>query len=163
MVGIQTLEEFGKKLESFRFAVLRHTLPDVEVRKSHWDLLLEQPDLGDQLLTFEISVPPVDWGIRTIARKLPDHRKIYLSYEGPVSGNRGTVKRVMEGVIQWQEISALRLSVGIQVANFGLDVFGPNSASKALFRGVLTLRKLAEESSEELWELEMKKDADLHS
>jgi hypothetical protein len=31
------------------------------------------------------------------AEQLPDHRKAYLEYEGPVSGNRGTVSRWEEG------------------------------------------------------------------
>lgn len=33
-------------------------------------------------------------GIEIAAERLPDHRRLYLDYEGPVSGGRGTV-------IQW--------------------------------------------------------------
>ncbi len=33
------------------------------------------------------------------ARRIPDHRPEYLTYEGEVSGARGTVRRVADGVI----------------------------------------------------------------
>lgn len=32
-------------------------------------------------------------GIEIVAEVLPDHRRLYLDYEGPVSGGRGTVTR----------------------------------------------------------------------
>lgn len=31
------------------------------------------------------------------AQTLPDHRLMYLDYEGPISGNRGTVSRLTSG------------------------------------------------------------------
>ena len=34
--------------------------------------------------------------------KLPDHRRDYLTYEGPLSNNRGTVKRVAGGTFHFQ-------------------------------------------------------------
>jgi len=39
------------------------------------------------------------------ATALPDHRKEYLEYEGPVSGNRGSVKRVDQGKFELIEES----------------------------------------------------------
>ncbi len=151
MVGIQTLEEFGKKLESFRFAVLRHTLPDVEVRSSHWDLLLEQPPiLSNQLITFEVPVPPEEWGTPTVVRRLSDHRNIYLNYQGPVSGNRGIVMRVMEGSIQWQSNSQQSMVLAIQFASFQ-----STAGSNVLSRAMLSLRKLTGESSDARWELKL--------
>ena len=41
--------------------------------------------------------PMVPSFTRLIAEQLPDHRTAYLEYEGPVSENRGTVKRVEVG------------------------------------------------------------------
>ena len=35
--------------------------------------------------------------IRCVATRLPDHRLAYLEYEGPVSGNRGVVRRIDSG------------------------------------------------------------------
>ncbi len=151
MVGIQTLEEFGKKLESFRFAVLSHTIPDEEGRASHWDLLLEQPSVrSDRLITFEVPVPPEEWCIATVARQLSDHRNIYLGYEGPVSGKRGAVKRVLEGSIQWRTKSQQSMILAIQ-----FDGFPPNLISEVKMRGTLKLSKKTLESSDALWELKL--------
>ncbi len=151
MVGIQTLEEFGKKLESFRFAVLRHTFPDVEVRSSHWDLLLEQPSgSNDRLITFEVPVPPEEWCSTTVARQLSDHRNIYLVYEGPVSGNRGAVKRVLEGSIQWRSNSQQSMILAIQ-----FDGFPSNLLSEVKMKGMLKLFKMNIEPSDALWELKL--------
>jgi len=42
-------------------------------------------------------------GITQVWTQLPCHRKHYLDYEGPVSGNRGEVKRIMGGTCRWLE------------------------------------------------------------
>lgn len=60
---------------------------------SHWDMMFEQ---GESLRTWSI----VDWlveGQPISAQSKPDHRLAYLQYEGPVSGNRGEVCRVVAG------------------------------------------------------------------
>ena len=64
-----------------RFTILEHDHPHL-----HWDLLL---DAGDALRTWRLLSPPacLQW---IAAEQLPDHRRLYLDYEGPVSGNRGT-------------------------------------------------------------------------
>ena len=68
-----------------RFAVLRHDSP----RGLHWDLLLE---MGPVLKTWALSQPP-ESGKELTCEALPDHRLDYLEYEGPLSGDRGTVGR----------------------------------------------------------------------
>jgi hypothetical protein len=71
-----------------RFVILEHDHPF-----RHWDLLLEA---GDVALTWRLLRPPLpDEPIA--AERLPDHRLMYLDYEGPVSGDRGTVNRVASG------------------------------------------------------------------
>ena len=64
--------------------------------RPHCDLMLEH---GSVLVTWQLPVPPA--GLEQIesvgARKLPDHRTAYLSYEGPVSGGRGRVDIADEG------------------------------------------------------------------
>lgn len=71
-----------------RFVLLEHDHPVL-----HWDLMLE---CGDTLRTWRLDrVPTVTATIP--ADPLPDHRLAYLDYEGPVSGARGTVKRVDAG------------------------------------------------------------------
>jgi hypothetical protein len=71
-----------------RFVVLEHTWNGV-----HWDLMLE---VGDRLRTWAIDAP-IEPGVDLPARDLADHRRAYLDYEGPVSGNRGSVRRVDRG------------------------------------------------------------------
>jgi hypothetical protein len=67
-----------------RFVVLLHDHPVV-----HWDLMLERETT---LQTWRLlSCPEAGQDIR--AEPLTDHRLHYLDYEGPVSGNRGTVTR----------------------------------------------------------------------
>jgi hypothetical protein len=55
----------------------------------HWDLMLE---VGAVLRTWRLSSPPSP-GETVAAEPLGDHRALYLDYEGPVSGGRGTVHR----------------------------------------------------------------------
>ncbi|MEX0725219.1 MAG: DNA polymerase ligase N-terminal domain-containing protein [Planctomycetaceae bacterium] len=67
-----------------RYVVLTHDHPAL-----HWDLMLE---CGDVLRTWRLNTPPVEGEI-VLAEAIPDHRRMYLDYEGPVSHNRGTVSR----------------------------------------------------------------------
>ena len=100
---------------SFRFVVLHHQLPADSGRSSHWDLLLQQtPEFGSGLLTFEVSVPPKEWGISTFVKKLPNHRPLYLHYEGHLSDNRGSVTRILSGTIQWQVLTEELLILDVQ-------------------------------------------------
>ena len=100
---------------SFRFVVLHHQLPADSGRSTHWDLLLQQtPEFGSGLLTFEVSVPPNEWGISTFVKKLPNHRPLYLHYEGHLSNNRGIVTRILAGTIQWQVLTEELLILTVQ-------------------------------------------------
>ncbi|MCC6678540.1 MAG: hypothetical protein IT436_15510 [Phycisphaerales bacterium] len=77
-----------------RTVLLLHRLPE---GSSHYDWLT-QVDPGGPLLAFRVTdridLPEIG---RFRAQRLPDHRPAYLDYEGPVSGNRGTVERVAAG------------------------------------------------------------------
>lgn len=78
-----------------RFVVLEHRWNGV-----HWDFMLEH---GESLRTWAIDSPIVA-GEELPARALPDHRIAYLDYEGPISGDRGSVSRVDAGdyvPIEW--------------------------------------------------------------
>jgi hypothetical protein len=68
-----------------RFVVLEHDHPVL-----HWDLMLEA---GAVLQTWRLAAPPEVTAGPIEATPLGDHRRMYLDYEGPVSGNRGAVKR----------------------------------------------------------------------
>lgn len=79
--------------EAGRFVILDHQLPATDARPSHWDLMLETPD---GLVTFEAL--PFQAGQEVVRlRRLPNHRLAYLDYEGPISNNRGCVRRVDRG------------------------------------------------------------------
>ena len=71
-----------------RFVVLEHRWFG-----THWDLMLED---GRDLRTWALDVPPA-LDVEIPARELPPHRLIYLDYEGPISADRGDVRRVAAG------------------------------------------------------------------
>ena len=71
-----------------RFCILLHDHP-----YWHWDFLLEQ---GDHALCWRLLRQPcVDEPIA--AEPLAPHRLLYLDYTGPVSDDRGTVRRIDMG------------------------------------------------------------------
>ncbi len=75
-----------------RFALLEH-VTDAGV---HWDLLVEVP--GQQrLATWRLLADPLAGGGAVAAERIPDHRPLYLDYEGPIPGGRGEVRRVDRG------------------------------------------------------------------
>jgi hypothetical protein len=89
-----------------RFVVLEHDHPSL-----HWDLMLEA---GESLRTWRLAAPPAP-GVVTEATPLGDHRRLYLDYEGPVSGGRGRVTRWDHGTFAGEcggEELALRLDGG---------------------------------------------------
>ena len=85
-----------------RFVILHHRTD----RGEHWDLMLER---GDVLLTWQLLREPRSPASLPIpARRIGDHRKAYLTYEGPLSRNRGDVRRVDAGSMELEEITADR-------------------------------------------------------
>lgn len=76
-----------------RFVILRHDMPPGSLRASHFDLMLECDDV---LWTWACDAVPRD-NSPTFADPLPDHRLVYLTYEGEVSGDRGSVTRIAAG------------------------------------------------------------------
>jgi hypothetical protein len=93
-----------------RFAILHHRMPSGSGRASHFDFLLQS---GDVLRSWALSGQPSE-GRAIEAQPLADHRLIYLDYEGPVSGNRGTVTRWDGGTFQW--LSDTPQIVRVQIA-----------------------------------------------
>ncbi len=81
-----------------RFVILTHDHPFL-----HWDLMLEDAGILRtwRLLSSPDSARNIAGGKITTkiirAEQLPDHRLFYLDYEGPVSNNRGIVKRFDAG------------------------------------------------------------------
>ena len=76
---------------------LLHELPD---GSRHVDWMLAQDPRGrDPLVTFRVPrrVDELRPGETLEAVRIADHRSAYLTYEGPVSGDRGTVTRLASG------------------------------------------------------------------
>ncbi len=92
---------------SNRFVILHHRLADGE----HWDLMLQR---GDVLLTWQLLREPIDRSsLPILARRIGDHRKAYLQYEGPISDNRGSVRRVDGGTVDFEETTPNRYIVAL--------------------------------------------------
>jgi hypothetical protein len=69
---------------------------------AHFDWMIEDPGAppGEgRLLTWRVHVPPHQWREpgRVDLLPLPSHRRDYLTYEGALTGGRGTVHRVDHG------------------------------------------------------------------
>ena len=74
-----------------RYAILRHE----GVADPHYDLMFQtEPD--GMLATWRLNAWRPTGAMP--AEKLPDHRQAYLTFEGEISGGRGRVKRVEQGI-----------------------------------------------------------------
>lgn len=93
-----------------RFVCLRHECPPEVGKPSHWDLMLED---DGALLTWSLLELPAPGGLATFATRLDDHRIEYLDYEGPLSGERGSVSRVDAGEFRWIERTDQRMVVSL--------------------------------------------------
>jgi hypothetical protein len=115
---------------SQRFVILRHSGHG----PLHYDWMFEA---GDALATWQTAEGPDELfiGKPVGATKLPDHRLAYLDYEGPVSGDRGSVERIAEGTCVFIERSAMRWVIELSEK-----------------QGVIILAR-GEEDSAESWQL----------
>ena len=100
-----------------RFVLLRHECPEDYRSGPHWDLMFEREGSTDEyrLATWSLQQLPQAWstalGLEPVARSLnptsatllADHRAAYLEYEGPISGDRGSVARCAGGEFRWLE------------------------------------------------------------
>jgi hypothetical protein len=105
-----------------RFAILHHT----GYGPAHYDLLLERSPRSP-LVAFRLPVWPITH--RTRITPLKDHRREYLEYEGPVSGDRGQVRRVAEGTCAHTAVderqTRMALSTSAGNTTFVLELVGP--------------------------------------
>jgi hypothetical protein len=75
-----------------RFVVLEHDWP-----QRHFDFLLEADGV---LRAWRLLAEPIA-GEEITAEPNFDHRMLYLEYEGPLSGDRGMVRRWDRGEFEW--------------------------------------------------------------
>jgi hypothetical protein len=86
-----------------RYVILRHETPG----GVHFDFMLE---MCGSLKTWSIMQPPLQ-GVEMDAAALPHHRLAYLDYEGPISGDRGSVTRWDRGTYELENQSESELDL----------------------------------------------------
>lgn len=98
------------------FVLLEHTAGD----DTHWDFLVETAE-SEKLTSWRLLGNPLTATGPVLAQPIADHRRLYLDFEGELSGGRGRVRRLDRGeaevVAEAQDIRILRLN-GVRL--FGL-------------------------------------------
>jgi hypothetical protein len=105
-----------------RTVVLLHEQPG---KPDHYDWLIDQPQLHHEhrLITFRTPIRP-DMPGEMLAQHAPDHRALYLNYEGPVSKDRGQVTRVLEGTIESIDFDAQELRAVVDWGQTRVSIWG---------------------------------------
>lgn len=85
-----------------RFVILEHDHEGL-----HFDLMLEKDGM---LKTWRLP-SPLELGMVTSATQSFDHRLLYLDYEGPISNNRGVVRRWDVGTFEGSLDDANKIAV----------------------------------------------------
>lgn len=80
-----------------RYVVLHHA----GVEAPHYDFMFETAEASG-LVTFRLQEWPPARGQEV--RRLKDHRRLYLTYEGTIPGDRGYVIRVDEGALRARQL-----------------------------------------------------------
>ncbi len=88
-----------------RFVIHDHDWPS-----PHWDVMLES---GPTLRSWRLYADPAG-PLPVRAEPAPDHRLVYLEYEGPVAGGRGRVVRWDAGAFDWLADAAGRAAVALR-------------------------------------------------
>ena len=94
--------------DPLRFVLLFHDHPF-----PHYDLMFE---FGTVLQTWRLSKNLTNQVFT--AEKLQDHRLAYLDYEGPVSNDRGSVKRIDKGIYLTSAVTDDLVMIDLEGDNF---------------------------------------------
>lgn len=108
-----------------RTVVLLHEQPG---KPDHFDWLIDQPELGieHRLITFRLPSRP-DEPAKLTAMHAPDHRAHYLTHQGPIGKNRGTVTRILEGQAISFQLNAQSLHTEIDWGDKRVTITGNHS------------------------------------
>jgi hypothetical protein len=88
-----------------RFVILAHDWP-----APHWDFLVEANGV---LRAWRLWAEPVA-DTEIAAEPNAGHRLFYLDYEGPVSGDRGSVSRWDAGTCEWHADEPARVEIELR-------------------------------------------------
>jgi hypothetical protein len=80
-------------MAGLRYVVLHHT----GIAEPHFDLLFELSE-GSMLAAVRCREWPLNDGAQF--ERIADHRRVYLEYEGEISGGRGNVRRIESGTCE---------------------------------------------------------------
>jgi len=88
-----------------RFVVLKHSRQGCQ---THYDLMIEQFEGSEKLFTFSLSLTPRELMASGCAegKKIFDHDRRFLDYEGPVNKEQGNVVRVDQGTVEMQDFAS---------------------------------------------------------
>ncbi len=97
--------------EGLRFTVLEHApaasgaaAAGAGAPAVHWDLLIEIQG-QERLATWRLRENPLGAAGPVAAERIGDHRRVYLDFEGEMSGGRGLVRRVDWGRAQTEALA----------------------------------------------------------
>ncbi len=91
----------------------------------HVDWLIEDPRAARpheaRLWTARCPLPPDRWfhGLAMPLVVLPPHRRVYLTYAGPIGGGRGVVRPVAKGWVQIEQWGDSRRMLHLMLPEFG--------------------------------------------
>jgi hypothetical protein len=97
-----------------RFVILEHTGTATYKPGQHWDLMFE---VSHGLRTWQVLHNWREVPLQSV-QELPLHRAEYLEYEGPLTGERGFVRRIAGGTYRLLEESANSLRYDLQSEQF---------------------------------------------
>jgi len=92
----------------------------------HLDWMLDQPSYDEyRLVTFRVLDRIDEPGLACwSAVRQADHRAAYLTRQGPISRNRGTVRRLARGSCSWVERADDRITVDLRWPSWAGRVLG---------------------------------------
>lgn len=101
--------------EPSMFVLLEHDTTDAvgvpaPEHGRHWDLLIEAPG-SERLPTWRLARDPRTAAGEIPAERIGDHRRVYLEFEGEISGGRGIVRRVERGLATIARLAGDELTV----------------------------------------------------
>ncbi|MBX2852620.1 MAG: hypothetical protein KTR15_12850 [Phycisphaeraceae bacterium] len=113
-------------MHALRTAILEHTTAD----GVHHDWLIEDPTRPDpkapdaRLWTARVAPPPQDWPQRRRLEltAITPHRRNYLTYQGPVPGNRGRVRRLASGTCDAKLWTAHRIVLAMKTESIQIEL-----------------------------------------
>lgn len=110
-----------------RYAVLRHE----NTAHPHFDFLLEVRK-GGLLKTWRLVHWPMEQGQRATSTRLPDHRNLYLEYEGPLTDGRGVVFHIEGGECEFGEVDGSPSGFEVWIDDYCLTLGAKSAKCKSM-------------------------------